>query len=115
MAKNEGAVNRALVDMNALLSPLLVVRIRTGPGGISAGTKKLICMLLTKLTGAASPFTVTPTPPTVVGSVSPVTDQLAGSVAKAAPFRATQALGAISEASKLPAFWMPVTGKDGTG
>jgi hypothetical protein len=72
-------------------------------------------MLLTKLTGAASPFTVTPTPPTVVGRVAPVTVHEAGSVARAAPFRATQVLGAISPAKKLPAFWIPVAVKDGTG
>jgi hypothetical protein len=53
----------------ALVRPLLVVCICAGPIDTVEGTRKFICILLTKLTGTVVPFILTPTPLTSVGSV----------------------------------------------
>src|SRR5580704_19672345 len=81
---------------------------------MSAGTRKSICVLLTKLTGADSPFTVTPTPLTVVGSVLPVTCQVPVTAESPLPLISIHVLGATGPERKVAALTTPAVWNDGT-
>src|SRR5579863_2503326 len=111
--KNAGANGSTFTVTAALIRPLLVVCICAVPVDTVAGTRKLICVLLTKLTGTAVPLTVTPTPFTSVGNALPSTCQLPVVVDNPFPWIATQVLGAMGPARKLAPFWMPDVVKEG--
>src|SRR5580704_7775218 len=104
--KKDGARNATVAVTVALVRPLSVITIFAVPGEMSEGTRKLTCVLLTKSTGAASPLTETPTPPVAVGSVAPVTFQVAVAGESPLPSIATHVFGAITPGRLLPAFKM---------
>jgi hypothetical protein len=62
IVKNAGARGSTFTVTAALVRPLFVVWICAVPVDRVAGTRKVTCVLLTKLTGTAVPLMVTPTP-----------------------------------------------------
>src|ERR1700733_10406373 len=113
MLKKPGARASTFTVTAALVVPLLVVWICAVPVDTVEGTRKFICVLLTKLTGTAVPFTVTPTPSTAVGRVLPVTFQLPVIADNPLPLMETQVSGAIGPAMKLAPFRTLVLWKEG--
>src|SRR5579872_2921358 len=99
----------------ALVRPLLVTCTVAEPALILDGTRKLICVGLIKLTKAGVPFTVTPTPLSVVGRlllVKSAVVQLRVMAESPLPLMLTQEYGA-TDPEKLAPLRMPVTWNEG--
>src|SRR5579862_6417122 len=109
--KNAGARATTGTVTDALVSPLFVVwRVVVPPGVMSAGTRKLTCVLATVKSEAASLFTFTPTPFTCVGELGVTVLDVAEIPA---PRIAVQVFGAIGPATRLASLRTPVTRNEG--